>query len=217
MLKYNVCTIHVGLHGNRLNFYHSETARKFCGGSICYYPNSDACFQVSLLQDGDINPNPGPVQELLGRHIESPMRKSITYYRDQLCDISHNNICHQRLPPTSWRTLTSLVISCRKRTRRGEKIKNRSTFSPPVIQRNSDQLPACFNIDSSLNQSRFDSSAVCPRNSSNLIDVCSRFYTRPDCMAKSYYNTQLCVGLWNARSMNNKTTSICDLTLGKNL
>ena len=115
-------------------------------------------------------------------------------------------------PPTLWRTLTSLGISYRKRTRRGKKVK-RSTFSPPVmIQRNSDQLPACINMDSSLNQSRFDSSTAFPRNS-----ACSRSYTRPDCMAKSHCNSQLCIGLWNARSMNNKTTSICDLILGKNL
>ena len=185
-------TIHLMYSQTWSVFQLSKSSTKFCGRRISYYPNSDSSFQISLLPDGDINPNPGPdVQP--GNRL--PEREGITYHRDQLLDLGHHTVCQQKLSPILWRTLTSLHISRKKKTRRGRR-------AGVQVNRTRQFLPISGGVV------RYDGSEI-PEPLPHHTAQTSR--------DSSATNKVTRIGLWNARSMTNKTECITDLIINSNL
>lgn len=190
-----------------LNSQLLKPTRRYCGVRISYYPNSDASYQISILQDGDISPNPGPVVET-SREYKS-VGESFTYKREQLFDVSHYDACHQRLPLTVWKTLTSLGISRRKRTRRckraGVARKNRLVYTAPSASTQTD----------GKGKSERQENGSDEKQDGALSEKNARGKRRTEDKRAPINLAQ--VGLWNARSISNKSTCICDLILDSKL
>nr|XP_054768161.1 uncharacterized protein LOC129275690 [Lytechinus pictus] len=175
----------------------SACFRRFYGRRINYYPNSDASYQISLLKDGDISPNPGPD---VGCGSCDTAPKTITYTREQLYDVAHHDVCHQRLSPVLWKKLTTLGISHKKRTKRSKRtwMKRRNKILRSSL--------STFPDDKSPTK---DTSLTCiSSGEADFSLVCNKGLKK---------GSQTVIGLWNARSLSNKTVCTCDLILDNNL
>lgn len=164
------CFTCTGSHMKSLHCKHL----KYCSQSILYYCNSTATFRC-LLNSGDIQPNPGPVNRTenvsnIG-HTNSPPYSAdctalhISYNLNDLHQI--NNQPLNLLPMNVWSRICDLGIGRRRRTHRGRgrRTMPRPDFPPPM----------------------------------------------------SVSSNSLKLGLWNARSMTNKTHAITDLIVEHDL
>ena len=190
-----------------------KPARRFVGGRISYYPNSDASYQISLLLDGDICPNPGPVAEANRGCRPTPVKESIAYNREQLFNVSRHDTCHQKLSPILWRNLTSLGISCRKRTRRGRRAgvsrRNQNRNFSPLPSTKRDRVEESRPKESSP-ESVQDSALREVNMVKRQVPVCTltdpqHELSVPDNLSK--------FSLWNARLLKPKVPMICDLVI----
>ena len=176
---------------------------KLCGGHIHYYSNADACFRISILRDGDVNPNPGPSEESCGGQgtPTKDVREHVTYNysRDKLYNIGIKQTSRQWLPTALWGKLTSLGISYKKKTRRGKGRKARTAIArhviPPVPENEQSTIQSITPI---LSRNDDQGSPIASSSRKSIPSPCH-------------------FGLWNARSLNNKVDMFCDVMIKREL
>ena len=148
---------------------------KFCR-PILYYSNTTACFQLNLLDSGDIHPNPGPQcinvrnSDSNNDHVrtlqipDNAQSHHIRYDLNALYQLNRGP--HPLLNQHVWNRVCELGIGRRRRTHRGRKRRIPRSQNPPLTSVSSNGLQ---------------------------------------------------LGLWNARSLTNKTHAVTDLVVDNNL
>ena len=192
---------------------------KFLGIRIPFYSNSCSTFQLELLASGDISPNPGPVT--------SPKTDVITYStpKKQSLLISYDRDILQSLNPalnnsTTKPSAINLKIwsrvgefkfrlgnkSSKPRGKRGGRRKNLPKAEPDTYTNQADDLikhiPVLTTTRTKTTPTRLRETTSNSR-CANLVQV--------KCVSRTCTSTLKCNFVaWNAQSMNNKTTLICD-------
>ena len=100
--------------------FHPITEKHCVGKLISFYPNSTASFRYRLLIAGDINPNPGPSEDLRDSVTGttdptfSHKKLPITYSRDALIRLNGSH----RMSSDTWLRLKELNLNAYRPTRR---------------------------------------------------------------------------------------------------
>ena len=199
--------------------------KSFTKARISYYSNCLISFQVELLRGGDINPNPGPDTDGHGNLHKYDTQSSgahtttsTSYTRSELISMERGT---QRLPKTVYNTLKLLGLCSKGPTQPGTRggLKTKSYLN----LRRDDRFQSIPELDGYHDMKQNNQNQG--NNKLSTIPICILPRIHPyfsgkdndDRNARSVKargkSTAICVSHWNACSMNNKTTPICDFIL----
>jgi exonuclease III len=141
---------HTGVHTNQLPFSYCHrsvcrptvtqqiTEKRFVGKRITLYPNSTSSFRYRLLLAGDVEPNPGPIDDngdLNNLRLTTPTstaqtKRHIKYSRDDLLNLNGP----YRMSSATWLKLKDLKLNANPPTRRKKHSKHTATVSTTITR-----------------------------------------------------------------------------------